>query len=81
MSEETATEDATTSGDSGCGSDSVFTLASATDLLTIGSGERSKQKCPASPSKRWTMWTMPQKHLFCLVFGYLILYCEIILQS
>ena len=54
MSEETATEDATTSGDSGCGSDSVFTLASATDLLTIGSGERSKQKCPASPSKRWT---------------------------
>ena len=58
MSEETATEDATTSGDSGCGSDSVFTLASATDLLTIGSGERSKQKCPASPSKRWTL---PQK--------------------
>ena len=52
MSEETGTEDATTSGDSGCGSDSVFTLASATDLLTIGAGERSKQKCPASPSKR-----------------------------
>ena len=68
MSEETANEDATTSGDSGCGSDSVFTLASATDLLTIGSGERSKQKCPVSPSKRWSYVgvVLAQEYFHCL---------------